>query len=206
MKKDIQTKAPTVVDVIFYTLYLVWFGKIVFENFFSGTSGYTNWDENWIIILAIPALIILLVSHLIITIFVDYIERNNVRYKFNWYIILIPLALFIIEFYSAARKKDVKKEIEATPDLFETSLITGQNNSGHSGINFSFKKDGKFFVNEYNRISDDDYDWTNYTIAGDTIFLKKKLTFMPFDKAIIKNDTLRFIGDTHIYKTYKSNY
>ena len=69
--------------------------------------------------MAIPALIILLLSHLIITIFVQFIKNKKyVPYKFNWYIILIPLVLFIMEFFSAVRKEDRGKGIEAELVLF----------------------------------------------------------------------------------------
>ena len=205
MKNDSKTKAPTVVDVIFYTLYLVWFGKIIFENFFSKSFECSYWDKIGFILLAIPALIVLFLSHLIITIFVNYIERNkNNSYIFNWYILMIPIALFMMEYYSASRKDEIRKELEATPNLFETTLITSQIYSGHSGIEFSFKENGKLFLSEYDRISED-YEWTGYNIYGDTIILDKKLTYLPFDTAIIKNDTLHFIGDTELYSILKKH-
>ena len=203
MRKISKTKAPTLVDVIFYTLYLAWFGKIIFENFFSKSFECSYWDKIGFILLAIPALIVLFLSHLIITIFVNYIERDkNNSYKFNWYILMIPIALFMMEYYSASRMDEIRKELEATSNLFETSLITSQISSGHSAIEFSFTRSGKFFLHEYDRISED-YEWTGYNIYGDTIILDKKLTYLPFDTAVIKNDTLHFIGDKELYNVLK---
>jgi len=181
-------------------------GEIIAEDFNPKGNEYSPGELFSIFIIAIPSTFIFYLFYFIVSLIAQFVvNRKYVPIKKNWLIILTPAVFFVVAFMGSIRKEGLRVALDAETNLFEASLIESQRACGHSDQLLYFKKNGQFLKHDYDRFSDD-FCWTGYTIKRDTIFFKKKFSLMPSDIAIIKKDTLRFKGDTLVYKINSSSY
>ena len=205
MKTKIKITASLVIDIVFYCFYLLSFGLMTCD-FFSDSNEYSLaiGSIGLMILLVIPVWVILYGLYCIISIIAHFfITWKYVPVKHNGYILILPAVLWALTCLYPILNEQTEKNLEAKPDLFSASLIESQRACEHTDKELYFKKNGQFLMHDFDRFSDD-FCWTDYRIEGDTIFFKKKFNLMPSDTAIMKKDTLRFKGDTLVYKIHSS--
>jgi hypothetical protein len=83
------------------------------------------------------------------------------------------------------------------------TAYTTEKIEGRESTEIDFKTNGYLKVHVANKFTDD-YYWGKYEKRGDTLLLDVETDFKLKKRAIIQGDTLRFVGDSTLYRVRHS--